>query len=452
MDFEISRLWKGVEYERIFVVLMFVLLPIQKDGPFDLDLAFWKLIIVLLLLAACLPKCNQLTMGLRYQQIAPLLVLMVLLVLISYIWATPRDVATELTQAFITSAAYFIVLCRIIDENLIKMGMFAIAVLLLGASAVAVIQYAVITFHLDFSFLLTFLPVEQRIGYFEDNLDIAPEGVRLPSVFFHSNQFGHFLALVFTIFFPLFLSAARNHERFGYGAVAALALASSLLTQSRAALVLMITSTIVISLVYAKDLVIGRRYAAVLVLVFAFLAGGLFFGNNLSSFVSRIASFDLSYRQDNWIQTVELIPEHLPLGVGMGGSGYHILLRFPPVNQEDVLTSYYAQQSLNYWSENPHNFYLATVLETGIFSLFVQLLFFGRFVWLGIKVHQETRCLRHKALAIGGTMVLGLEFLRGFIESYAFFSAVETGAILAFVCALLLYMETRLPITRVKNA
>jgi O-antigen ligase len=386
-------------------------------------------------------------MGTTYQQIVPLLALAALLVIISYLGATPRGVATELTRTFVISAAFFVIVCRLIDEKLLNQGVLAIAVVLVGASAVAVLQYVIIAFHLDFPSLLTFLPAEQRIGYFEDNLIVGQEGVRLSSFFFHSNQLGHFLEVTFIFYFPIFLASDKISHRLGYGLLVGLSLASLLLTQSRGALMLIIIGVAIVFVVNGKHLFSRRRYSVVLVLVGALIGSGLMFGSNLSSFSSRIASFDLSHREHNWIYALEIIPEHLPLGVGMGGSGYHILSRFPPVNSEDLLTSYYARQALNYWSGNPHNYYLATVLETGIFSLVAQLLLFGSLILVALRVHRRTLNSHHKSLAIGGALVLGLEFLRGLYESYGFFGAPETSATLAFVCAVLLYLEEHLPKT-----
>ena len=130
----------------------------------------------------------------------------------------------------------------------------------------------------------------------------------------------------------------------------------------------------------------------------------------------------------------------------MGGSGYHILSRFPPVNMDNLLDSYYAGQALDFWSGNPHSYYLATVLETGVFSLLLQMIFFGILLRAGIRVVRQTPSVRHRALAIGGATVLGLEFLRGLFESYAFFGAPESAAIVVFACAVLLYLEDRLPL------
>jgi len=428
-------------YGMVFVLLL--IMPISKDGPLNIDLATLKTILVILLLIVTLPNSTNSLFGVRQQQIEILAVFLVLLTLVSILVSDARDYSINMTQMTIASLLLMIALCRSFDRKILRLGLVATIIVSLIICIVAILQYVVVRFHLTHPYLIELLAPEHRVGYFDQNMSLGEEGIRVSSIFFHSNQLGHYLATAFALFFPLSLFARSDKYQILYSLVVVALVVAMFMSQSRGGLILLALSFALTLFFYGKKRLF--RWKNTFVILGAAIAAGVgVFTGNIHAFLSRLITASLSSREINWSYALNLIPENILYGVGRGASGYHMTQEFPAVEYVSLLNNYDAGQTVNYWANNPHNYYLATALEAGIFSLVAEIMLFGLMIRYGLRIIRSASHSTIKALAVGATTILFMEFVRGLFEAYSFLVAPETAVLTAFMCAMLLYLDKQL--------
>ncbi len=428
-------------YKREIALLLLLVLPVLKDGPLDIDIWQWKFAIVSAFLLISLSENNPVTKSLPYAKSIVLVIISAFVTLFSYLLNNTPEVGTDIFLAFLTSVLFFASLCRIFDNRLLRTGIRAFAVITAAACLLTFLQYAVIRFNLSYPALVHLIPPEMKMYFFEQGHTLDWRGIRLPSFFFHSNQLGHFLVVSFGFMFPLLFYSKKIRNRMFYMMILLLITMCILLTQSRGSLLLILITAAITIAFNASDY--WKKHKGLLILLLSGIVVVLIILlSHFTYFLERITSLSLSYREKNWSYALQLMPRHILFGVGPGCSSYHILLHFPVVQFEDMLNAYLAKQPFNYWMSNPHNYYINTVLETGVFSLIVQLMLFGSVMLMGVRQVLRARHSLYRALSLGATIVLVMEFVRGVFEAYNFLSAPETGALIAFLFALLLYLNS----------
>ena len=231
----------GVRHMKILhalVLLLLLVLPIAKDGPLNLELVEWKFLLVLMLLLASLPEVGHIVRGDKYKQALVLATFSMVLTIVAYLLSDVQELSRELSLAMVANTLFLMALCRLFNADLLRSGITCIAIGSLVICTVAILQYVVIRFHLSHPALVALLPPEQQMGYFDLDLAVGSEGIRVSAVFFHSNQLGHYLAVAFALFFPLFLQAENRKNKVFYGMVTVAVTTCSLLSQSRGGLIL----------------------------------------------------------------------------------------------------------------------------------------------------------------------------------------------------------------------
>lgn len=442
-------MWRSVNSEmdllsrRGMALLIFLVLPSAKDGPINIDLIEAKFLLVLVLFLAALPEIGHAIRSKYYQQILVLSIFSVFLTITAYSLSDVRELSSNMSLVVITNVLFMFALCRLFNFDLLRLGVIATAVVSLVVCVVAIAQYLVIQYHLSHPMLVGLLPPEQQMGYFDLDLPVGAEGIRVSSVFYHSNQLGHFLAVSFALFFPLLLQEKKAHYQILYGLLIVIVITCTFLSQSRGGVLLVVLAAAMTLFLYGSEAL--KRWKNKLVIMIGFVVLGVsIFTINASAFLSRIISPGLSSRELNWLYALRLIPDNAMFGVGRGVSGYHITINYPAIEYVSLLNNHDVKQIVNLWANNPHNYYLATILESGIFTLAAEIMLFGLMIICGFKVLSRTENAFIKALAIGATTILIMEYVRGTYEAYVFWSASETGGILAFICAMLLYFDSRM--------
>ena len=424
----------------IALILLFIL-PVLKDGPLDLDLWKWKFAFVSVLFLVSLQFRSRVTASLPYAKSIVLLSMSAFIAVFAHLLNKAPEFGTDILLVFLTSVLFFISLCRLFNNRLLRTGIVAFAAITIAACFLTILQFTVIRFHLSHPALVHLLPPEARLYFFEQGHTLDWRGIRLPSFFFHSNQLGHFLAVSFGFMFPLLFYSKKIRDRMFYLVTILLAIVCIFFTQSRGSLLLILIAAAITIIFNAS--IYWKRHKGLLILLFLCAGFGLILLEfKFAFFLERIASLSLSFREKNWSYALQLIPKNILFGVGPGCSSYHILLNFQPIQFEDMLNAYWAKQPLNYWMSNPHNYYLTTILETGIFSLSIRLILYSSAIIMGLRNVLQCRNALHRALALGATIVLAMEFIRGTFESYNFLGAPETGGIIAFLFALLLSLNS----------
>ena len=72
----------------------------------------------------------------------------------------------------------------------------------------------------------------------------------------------------------------------------------------------------------------------------------------------------------------------------------------------------------------------------------MKLILYSSALLMGFKNVLQCNHALHRALGLGAVIVLTMEFIRGMFEAYNFLGAPETGALIAFLFALLLYLNS----------
>jgi O-antigen ligase len=322
------------------------------------------------------------------------------------------------------------------------MSITAICLVCIFACLVAILQYITIYFHLTHKALVYIIPPVEKFAFFKMEQNVSTSGLRLPSFFFHSNQFGHFLAVCFAILFPLLLYSKNALHRWFLTFVIVLLISCTFITQSRASIFLIGIAAVSVLLLNAN--IAGKKWKTLLLLlVGGITVGAVVFALNAESYLERLATFDLSFREKNWLYAIKLIPANFLFGVGPGVASYNIMLNFPLIEESMAINSYVALGTVDYRASHPHNFYLATLLETGVFLLVAKLIFYGFLFKLSFSIVTRAKHALVRALASSTLTVLIIEFIRGFFESYCFLTAMESGGLVAFVISMLLYLDSK---------
>ena len=417
-----------------------LILPVLKDGPLDIDLETWKLLCVGALFFLTLQDRSPVFSKSPYTHVVFLVASGIAATLVSYGLSPRQSLGTPLTQSYLTSSLFFLVTLKVFKTSMLRTAVRSIILLTIGVCFVAFAQYATIFFKLDYPLLLRMLPPEARTFYFDLGNSLNEMGVRLPSVFFHANQLGHVLSLSFGFLFPFFLTSRSNRDRFVYLFVLVMIGACTFLTLSRGALFVMAVEFTVVLFLYRKTVSKNPMLLVGLSVLLAFSMFALL--GNVESFLGRFFSSGLSYRDTLGAYALQLIPEYFLFGVGPGCSSFEILTRFPLVNYSTLLDSYYIGFGFDRWSSAPHNYYLTTLLEGGVFTLFFRLLLYWLIFRRGIMLIRRIRREPYRSFAIAVTVPLGSEFLRGFFDSYSFLASMESGALVAVFLAILLFIDT----------
>jgi O-antigen ligase len=417
-----------------------LILPILKDGPLDIDLETWKLVCVGVLFFLAFQDRSAVISKCRYTHVVILVLSGIAATIVSYGLSSRQSLATPLTQSYLLSSLFFLITLKIFKTSMLRTAVRSIIVLTIGVCIVAFVQYATIFFKMDYHWLLRMLPPEARTFYFDLGNSINEMGVRLPSVFFHANQLGHVLSLSFGFLFPFFLASRSNRNRLVYLCVIVMIGACTLLTLSRGALLVM---SVEFTVVLALNRKIVSKKPMLLVVLSVLLAASVFtLIGNVGPFLSRFFSSGLSYRDTLWVYALQLIPEYFLFGVGPGCSSFEILTRFPLVDYSALLNLYYIGSSFDRWGSAPHNYYLTTLLEGGVFILFFRLLLYLWIFRRGIMLIRRLRHEPHRSFAIAATVPLGSEFIRGFFDSYSFMASMESGALVAVFVAIILFIDS----------
>jgi len=420
------------------IALVLMVLPVLRDGPLDFDLGWWKLVLVIALLL-CLPVRWSTLLAGSSAHTGFLIVCCLLATLVSFGLAPHRNMSLPMTQTWLTSVLFLLLCWSAYDVRLLRWSVRAVLALTTGICLVAFIQYATIRFQLDHPVLLRILSPGARAWYFEMNNPLGDEGVRLASVFFHPNQLGHVLGLCFGFVLPLFLTARRNRDRAVHCLVLSLILAGVFLTLSRGALLVVLVELLVIVMLMRKRLRLHLLAAAAAGAVV--LVGIVMLLGNVTPLLTRVLQSGLSSRATLWLNGASLIPSHFLIGVGPGGSSYQMLTRFPILNNTDLLDSYYIGHAYDAWGNAPHNYYLTTMLEGGVFTLVFRILLYATVVGMGIGLIRRLRRPLLRGFAIAVTVPLGCEFVRGVFDSYDFLAAMESGGLVAFFIATIIFLD-----------
>jgi O-antigen ligase/polysaccharide polymerase Wzy-like membrane protein len=444
-------------FVQIGCAVLVALAPVLRDGPLDVDLWSWKLA-----LAASLLCLSQLvgpgSNGNRARRrTAVLVVVNLVLVITAYRLSPTPWLCRDIVRAYCVASIAVLLFQNAFSPALLAATLTGLAGITLVASALTIVQYVVVAFHLTFMGVERLLPPDMQRTFFELGHEMSAVGIRVPSFFFHSNQAGHFFAISCGFFLPLAATAVRGPARGGAAIVSAAAIFGILMTQSRTALVMLVAELCLVGWFATRaanrrprsadqrrrlrtSTIVGTTVGGVATAALCFLAH-----TNLEALAGRLWALDLSHRSVNWRYAVALLPASMWFGVGPGASGYQIVSRFPLPDMTDYANARAAGLPLPVWGSHPHNYALGTILETGVFSLLVQLVLYGGLIATGVRLVRSGENVTIRRRALIGTTPLAAEALRTAAESHAFLGAPEVGVSMALAMALLTYLPGSAP-------
>jgi len=417
---------------------LLLMLPVLRDGPFDGYLGFVKLffVIVMTLVALwCKPahRGDATTSG-----VLNLVAILVGVTILSSLHSSNFHVAKYMTATYLTNHLFLVLVLTVATVRWYKFAVIAVAIVLSVACLVAVVQYFTVKFRISSPLLIYLLQPEARMAFFNLNLPMGSEGLRMQSFFFHSNQFGHLLSYGFAMMLPFLLMPNRLRNRVLVGMVIALTLVGCVLTQSRGTAILILVEGGFISWYFFRFNM--RRIVAAAMFVFTTLGLALLlFPANIAAFLGRLMSTDLSHRNVVWLNSIDLLPRHMMFGSGPGTSSCELTSNFPIVAYEQIFDAYHATGSYDMFANNAHNHYIAAVLEGGVFFLIFQLILYISVAYIAIKRLSNQRLMGACPMLLGCSVAFMSEFVRGIIEAYCFLNAPETGALTAVAIACILY-------------
>jgi hypothetical protein len=426
---------------RFLALLPFILFPVLRDGPLNTNLWDYKLIFVVV--ATCLAIRINSARSAIFQngKVLFLLLNIMCLTIISFILSTNHHVSWNMTAAFLANATVLILIISVISIRWIARVFVAVGLLTSLACFIAMLQYVTVKFGIDDPRFIYLLHSEARHAYFVLGESMGSEGLRLSSFFFHPNQFGHFLNVSFALVFPFMMISNSSRVRTRACVAIVLIIIGCILCQSRGSVILIILEGIAIAW-YLGTVTLKKLSGVISVLVCAlFLAFFLFPVNVAHFYKTRLPSTGLSFRDEIWANSIRLIPDFFLFGSGPGTSSHELMRRFPVVTYEQVFDSYHATGTYDLWANNSHNYYLATALECGIFSLIYQLALYSLIAHIAITRLKHERDNGYYPLLLGCVIAFLSEFVRGLFEAYCFLNAPETGVLLAFTIACILFKK-----------
>ena len=419
-----------------------LILPVERAGPLlPINTGIAKLIMTAVLFMATKTKRNY-WLNIDHQKFGGLLILLSVIHWTAFLRSDDKLLSFQYISYFSTSILVFFIFYGLLSRSLLKKSLNMLLLSTYAACGIGIMQYLIITYNLTNPLLLSLVPDEIKLYWIESAKNMAVYPIRITSFFFHSNGFGHFLSVIFSFNFSMFLVVKKRKERFLYFIAVVCVLISCLLTLSRGSAMVITVEGLAILIFFRKDVMNSRfRVAAI---GFCFLLVGYFaIGPNLFGFLDRIRFSGLANREINWEYAMQLIPRHFLFGVGPGMCSYHMLCGFPfPADYlERLLIDLTVEGRINWYISHAHNFYLNTLIETGIFSLIVYLILIWTIIRKGVSLFIECRHAMIKALvaALLAPILGGL--LRGLFESYVFFSSSYVGYYLSFCMAFILYLD-----------
>ncbi len=432
-----------LRHTNIACLFLFLIMPISRDGPLNLNLAPIKLVLAAILFFFALPRTSRLFRSETFHRACFLLILLTSTVIVSFALSEAKRYSFNFVFYFSTSVFMFFMFAKLLDFSFLKQAAGALLIVTYVACGLAILQFFVIKFQLSSNVLLRLIPIEFRMAGVNVQHQICNEGLRLPSFFYHNNGFGHFLTVVFGFHFSMLLYSKKTLDKILYTSAVSLILVACLLTLSRGT-ALVIAIEILLIVILLRRLVKTKVFQLLFYAISIFTFGLLFLETNTSKFFERIISSGLSYRDINWNYAIRLIPDHFLFGSGPGTSSYYILTSFPFISEylKEILSDLNVIGVIDWHMSHPHNFYLNAILEAGVFSLVVYLLLFCTLIGKGLNLNSNSNHSLIKALSAGATVPLIGCLLRGFFESYVLFDSPDVGFIVAFFSVLILYLNS----------
>jgi len=424
--------------------LLLVILPVARGGPLlDINTGLFKLALTAaFFLAVIHQRIARRFFSADYHRIGLLMVLLSLIAATAFLMSEDKTLSSSYTACFFTSILAFFIFCRLFDRKFLRKALVMLSLSTFGACGLAILQYVIIRFRLSAPWLLIFVPSEIKMRFLELGGNLSSDVIRLPSFFFHSNGFGHFLAMVFGLHFVMFIVARKRKEKILYFASVLAILISCLLTLSRGSVLIIAGEGLVLLILFRRELI--RTKMRIFTVGTCFLLIGIFaLGPNLQNFLERIQAAGLANRDINWGYAIRLLPRHFLFGTGPGMCSYQMLSSYP------FSEEYFGQMSIdlhvsgeiNWYISHAHNFYLNAMIETGLFSLLVYGILFWNVFRKGFQIYSQNNHVLIRALAAGSFVALLGSLLRGTFESYVFFDSSYVGYMISFYFAVILYLD-----------
>jgi len=413
-----------------------------RDGPIECN--FWALKLIFVFIATFAALRYGL-LRLAVESSGGVLFLITVsagLIVLSFLQTSNHHVAQYMTAAFLANHMLLFLMLAVSTDSWHKTAMVAVGIILAAACLLAAIQFFTVQFRISAPALTYLLHPEARHAFFNLDSHLGNEGLRLPSFFFHSNQFGHLLNYGVALMLPFLLLPNSHRIRLLAGATIIMTAIGCILTQSRsAAILILLECCFIYWYLYRFTL---RRFVVSILFLGAILAVAfLLFPANLNHFFARLMTTGLSFRDVIWANSINLIPQHLVLGAGPGMSSYELLRNFPVVTYEQIFDAYHATGEYDLFGHNSHNYYLATVLECGVFYAFVQFTFYFSVAHVAIKRLSSRRLQSVNPMLLGCSVAFLSEFIRRLVEAYCFLNSPETGALSALAIAGILFSSQR---------
>jgi hypothetical protein len=339
------------------------------------------------------------------------------------------------------SILFFFVFYKIMSRSFFK-AVFRILFLLTAfACGLVILQYLTLQLRWENSLLLGLIPFEIKRTFIDLQIPFSEGFLRLPSFFYHYNEFGHWITILFNYVLAFMVFQKNPMKKRACLLLLILMFCASLLTLSRGTLLVIFFQILLLVVLHRSHL---QKFQAQFwwILLVAFGIALILFWPYVLRLFERVLLSGVSHRDVHWSQSLSLLWEHWIFGAGPGTTAYLLLSRFPPHPESMILLIYHLENFgvLNLAGYHSHQFYLHVFLELGVIQLCIQLLYAISMIILSWKLYRKASHLyiRVMASAIGVT-VLGSLF-RGLFESHCFFLSIETGFLFSLSTAFLLFL------------